>query len=382
MAIAMAASDKQLVSSSEIFVMISLKTMKHALIAASLFMTSTASANSIGLNFVDNGNGGVQNGAADALGAAEVAGAPGYRRSNWNNLGRWGQTVSLIDNSGAGSGVTVTWDSNNTWRTGSGTGTPDNKLMHGYLDSTGQANWETMPYQFFWNENKPEVYINNVSSWLAGQGGATQYDVVVYIDGDTTSGRIGEYWLQNGSGGDPPTLLGTDLTTHVFVQDSANFSGTYTQTPLSANSVAGAANGNYVVFTGLSANSFILRTEEQNVRSQINAIQIVPVTAVLRPGDVDGDDDVDLADFAAIRDHFEMTVASRSLGDVNEDGYVDLLDFRVWKANYPFPGAGAGASENATIPEPSSWIFGLIAGSLVLGGGRNTRRCAGAQRAM
>jgi hypothetical protein len=322
----------------------------------------------------------VQNGAADALGAAEVAGAPGYRRSNWNNLGRWGQTVPLIDNSGAGSGITVTWDSNNTWRTGSGTATPDNKLMHGYLDSTGQTNIDGSPYQFFWNENKPEVYINNVSSWLSGQGGATQYNVVVYIDGDTTSGRIGEYWLQNGSGGDPPTALGTDLTTHVFVQDSANFSGTYTQTPLSANTLAGAANGNYVVFTGLSANSFILRTEEQTVRTQINAIQIVPVTAALRPGDVDGDDDVDLADFAAIRDHFEMAAASRSLGDVNEDGYVDLLDYRVWKANYPFPAASAGASANTSIPEPSCWNLGLVAGPLLLGRGRHKRRYAARSR--
>ena len=49
--------------------MISLKTMRLALVAASLLVTGTASANPIGLNFVDNGNSGVQNGATDALGA-------------------------------------------------------------------------------------------------------------------------------------------------------------------------------------------------------------------------------------------------------------------------------------------------------------------------
>lgn len=344
-------------------------------IMAWLLIASPAAANSIGINFVDNGNGGIQNGATDALAVSDVAGAPGFLRSNWNNLGRWGQTVSVADNSGASTTVTVTWDSNNTWRTGAGTATPQHKLMHGYLDSTGQANVNGPPYQFFWNENKPEVYITGISSWLSAQGGATQYSVVVYTDGDTTAGRIGEYWLQSGSGGDPPNLVGADLTNHVFARDSANFSGTYTQVPLTANSVAGAVDGNYIVFPNLSADSFILRTEEQTFRAQINGIQIVPFTPTLRPGDVDGDDDVDLADYSAIRDHFETTVASRSLGDVNEDGYVDLLDFRVWKANFPFPASGSGASASESVPEPVSWMMFIVTSSAAVGGrGRSTFR--------
>jgi hypothetical protein len=357
-------------------VTISKRTLKLALFAASLLVTGTAAANSVGLNFVDNGNGGIQNGATDALGATDVAGAPAYQRSNWNNLGRWGQTVSLIDNSGASTSITATWDSNNTWRTGAGSSSPDHKLMHGYLDSTGQANVNGSPYQFWWNENKPEVYLTGISSWLAGQAGATQYDIVLYTDGDTTGGRIGEYWLQDGSSGDPPTALGSDLTTHVFVKDSANFSGTYTQVPLSSNSVAGAVSGNYVVFAGLSANSFILRSEEQTFRAQINGIQIVPITAALRPGDVDGDDDVDLIDFALIRDHFETAVGSRRLGDVNEDGYVDLLDFRVWKTNYPFPAAGAGSGANTSVPEPACWS--LVFAASVTAWSRRRRMRSGA----
>ena len=249
-------------------------TMKLTVVT-SLFLTGMASAASIGLNYVNTSDGFVQNSASDALGSAELAGAPGYQQLNWNNLGRWGQTVSVNDSSGAATGVTTTWDSNNTWNTGAGTSTPDHKLMNGYLDATGQANWETVPYQFFWNENKPEAYLTGLSGWLSAQG-ATSYEVVAYIDGDTSEGRIGEYWLQNG-GGDPPTVLGSDLSSHVFVKDSANFSGTYTQTPLSANSIAGAVDGNYVVFSGLTADSFILRSEERDFRAQINAIQIVAV---------------------------------------------------------------------------------------------------------
>ena len=70
----------------------------------------------------------------------------------------------------------------------------------------------------------------------------------------------------------------------MFISDEANFSGTYLQVPLTANSAANAAAGNYIVFTGLTADSFLLRTEEISggqVRAQINGIQIV---AVPEPG--------------------------------------------------------------------------------------------------
>jgi hypothetical protein len=347
----------------------SLRLLKVAVVAASLGAAADASAFSLGLNFVNNANAGIQNGATDALLTSESAGAPGYAQVNWNNLGRWGQTIALMDSSGAASGVTATWDSNNTWNSGAGTTTPNHKLMHGYLDATGQVNVDGSPYQFFWNENKPEVYLTGISSWLSAQG-ATQYNVVVYIDGDTT-GRIGEYWLQDGSGGDPPTALGADLSTHVFVRDAGTFAGAYTQVPLSANTVATAGDGNYVVFQGLSANSFMLRTEERNFRAQINGLQIVPISTVLRPGDADGDGDVDLDDFAAIRDHFQKSVVSRNLGDLNEDGFVDFVDFRQWKANYPFPAGGSGSSLTASVPEPATWFTSLAMGLLAF----RTVRC-------
>ena len=251
-----------------------------AAIAAAL--SSSALAGPIGINYVETGDAGVQNGTTDALLPTESAGAPGYVQSGWNNMGRWGQTVAINDSTGAATGATTTWDSANTWHLGSGTATPDAKLMQGYIDATGQVNDNSSPYQFFNNANKPEVYINGLAGWLAAQG-AAKYDVVVYTDGDATEGRKAEYWLQSGSGGDPPTALGADLTSHVFVSDVANFSGTYTQVPLSANTLDTAGPGNYFVFTGLSADSFILRSEEQTFRAQINAIQIIPGSSVPEP---------------------------------------------------------------------------------------------------
>src|SRR3954471_11874639 len=90
------------------------------------------SAGPIGINYVDIGDPGVQNGTTDALLPTESAGTPGYVQSGWNNMGRWGQTVAINDSTGAASGATSTWDSNNTWHSGAGTATADAKLMNGY----------------------------------------------------------------------------------------------------------------------------------------------------------------------------------------------------------------------------------------------------------
>jgi len=241
------------------------------------FSAGLAPAQSIGVNYVRTGDGGVQNGTTDALGAAELAGVPGYAQVNWNNLGRWGSAVALNDSSGAASGVVTTWDSNNTWNVG-GTGNPNQKLMYGYIDATGAVNDDTLPYKFWDNVNKPQAFFSGVSAWLAAQPGAISYSVVIYSDGDATEGRKSEYWLQaTDSTANPPDTLGADLTPHVFLQDSANFSGTFIQVPNTANTVDTAGIGNFIVFTGLTADQFILRTEEHTFRSQIAAVQIVAV---------------------------------------------------------------------------------------------------------
>lgn len=244
-------------------------------VVTALCVNGVASAASVGVNFVATGDGGVQNGAADALGATEVAGVSAYEQLNWNNLGRWGNATALNDGLGAATGINVTWDSPNTWNTGVGTSTSNNKLMTGYLDAIGQPNIPGSPYSGWNNANKPDAYVTGLGAWLANQG-MSSYSVLIYTDGDTTEGRIGEYWLQNASGSDFGALtLGDDLTSHVFAKDSANFSGSFIQVPDAANSVGNAADGNYILFSGLTADSFLLRTEEQTFRAQINGFQII-----------------------------------------------------------------------------------------------------------
>jgi hypothetical protein len=83
------------------------------------------------------------------------------------------------------------------------------------------------------------------------------------------------------------------------------------------------------------------------------------------PGDVDGDDDVDMDDFAIIRSHFQQTVTMRSEGDIaGFDNFVDFRDFRQWKNNAPAP----VLAQLAAVPEPSAAVLAgvMVAGLAVL----------------
>jgi hypothetical protein len=121
-------------------------------------------------------------------------------------------------------------------------------------------------------------------------------------------------------------------------------------------------DGTYLKFTGLTASSFTLVADESlttpaGVRAPINAIQIV--RGGLIAGDVNGDGQVNMADFDIIRLNLFKTGQIRSQGDlVGGDGVVDFADFREWKNNAP-AGLAASASLSGSIPEPGA--AGLLA---------------------
>lgn len=81
-------------------------------------------------------------------------------------------------------------------------------------------------------------------------------------------------------------------------------------------------------------------------------------------GDVDCNGDIDLDDFAIIRDHFRLTVGSRSEGDLSGDGVVNFDDFLEWKGNYV--GSFAGF-EFQPVPEPSTSILFTLGFTVMLG---------------
>lgn len=286
---------------------------------ATLVLAGTASAqlNPIGLKMGVNGLGGLQNTSTNiTLAPTDLAGAPTFEQVNWNLLGRYGDNATnsfgtngfpIVDSAGADTRVSIMWDATGNWsQLNGGTplpqGTPDANLMNGYCDSGGGANVALTNNTSIYgqsNNNKPLVFVEGLKAWMTAEG-ANYYDVVIYVDGDATAGRTGEYWIAGAAMGDtsgPLTNIifgATDLTTHEFVVDRANYltTLTYTEVPLENltgfGAVFGNTPGNYVVLPSLNADSFVLRTEEWQPpggtrRSPINAIQIVPRTAAVAP---------------------------------------------------------------------------------------------------
>jgi len=202
----------------------------------------------------------------------EMAGAPGFAQTNWNNLDRWGDLTSgIIDYTGADSGLHIQWDS--VWCYSSGAyatlGTPDGKLMDGF-DTTDWAGGPPDPwtagsvYGGAFNQ-KPAEYVGGIQAWLAAKG-ATSYSVVLYVQGWHGWYGTSEHWVQAVTGGNPSwwnMTVGGDLTPRIFCQDNGPFNGTYTQVPSTSTNYANkTGSGDYIVFNGLTNDAILIQNVE------------------------------------------------------------------------------------------------------------------------
>jgi hypothetical protein len=229
--------------------------------------------NSIGLNFV----GGRAN-AAEPDGHVEddgivtgSAGVPGAVQSNWNNLqGFTGNAAagSVLDKNGAAlASTTVSWTAQNLFTISTADAADqDAALMKGYLDTN--------------NTSITTVSIADLPAhWL-------EYDVYVYLDGDSSGGRGGNYTISS-------TTNGSKTAT---VTDTANWNlavagGLYTRANENAHDLTttpGFTAGNYVVFPARTDLSFTLTAQGSLAaavppRAPINAIQIVATKVVPEP---------------------------------------------------------------------------------------------------
>jgi hypothetical protein len=181
------------------------------------------------------------------LNPTDIAGAVPF--ANWNNVSAAnGTTNNLMTNTGTTTAVSVTVsNSPNTWSIPANQlpNTPDGVMMQGYIDTNATS-------------------ITMVAlSGLTAAGFTGPYNVLVYGVGDANTGRSGDYTLGSQS---------------FRMVDDQQFNGTFRLATAPGGSGAGQS-GNYVLFTGVTGDSFVLTAQAtqdlMGFRAPINGVQII-----------------------------------------------------------------------------------------------------------
>ena len=217
-----------------------------AVIGCLVLAATTAHAVGIGVNFE-----GLEDDAAkqNLLGSTDSAGV--VPQTNWTNAsGAAGTLNDLIDDSGVATTADVTWVSALTWSwerserdvPANGDGT----MFNGYLDTTG-------------NDGSTTVTITQIPYAV--------YDLYVYIDGENFNARPARFNVS--PAGSP------DTGTSIFVNDTANWNGTFVEA--TATALPGTDGANYVLFSDLSMSDIVVFAEAETFRAVVNGVQIVSV---------------------------------------------------------------------------------------------------------
>jgi len=109
-------------------------------------------------------------------------------------------------------------------------------------------------------------------------------------------------------------------------------------------------------FTDVSADGSTILASGRDQSDQLLTMLIHLGDEVLLPGDYNDDGMVDAADYAVWRDHMDMLYGmpnDKTPGSVTND------DFQVWRSH--FGESRGGAAADATVPEPGSRFFLLLA---------------------
>ncbi|QDU54978.1 PEP-CTERM sorting domain-containing protein [Aeoliella mucimassa] len=105
-----------------------------------------------------------------------------------------------------------------------------------------------------------------------------------------------------------------------------------------------------------------------------NAVTLSVVgEAIDLSGDYNNDGFVDLADYTVWRDNLGATISLPNEGSGVTPGEVTMDDYTVWKQNFG-TSLGGGSLSTSTVPEPSTIVLTLLG---LVGAGTIARRCNG-----
>jgi hypothetical protein len=164
--------------------------------------------------------------------------------------------------------------------------------------------------------------------------------------------------INNGGWHHAAAVMSSDTTLEIYIdgilqpQDATPIATVTFPTAMNSFSIGAFRRSNTTIQDAF-------RGDVDDPRLYNHALSITEIRALagLKPGDFDGDKDVDGADFVAWQTNFpKETGATLGEGDADGDGDVDGADFVVWQTNFPFtPGPGA-----STIPEPTAVVLAVL----------------------
>jgi hypothetical protein len=205
--------------------------------AVSLFVTNpSVGPTAMSVDFVGNGM---------PMGSSETAGV--VPKSWWNDATTPSFHMTLLDEVGDQTAVTVTWTADHDSSEGI-TDTPgNNRMMNGYINTSSSSTTTIQVY------NLPPA----TNGWT----------VYVYCEENTSGATRTAAYQISGTGITTTTINATDPNT---------FNGTFTQ--------ADNSTGNYAAFTigdvgGFTLTATPVSSTDSNKRAPVNGLQIIPVPA-------------------------------------------------------------------------------------------------------
>ena len=215
-----------------------------AFVAVCSLTAAEANAASIGVSYAGDNGGGT----SIQITPAQIAGV--VPQSNWNAATGENDTLgSLVDDSGAATGASVTWTSPNTWG-GSAAPTDDAAMVNGWLDDGGGTGNSTtvtgIPY--------------------------SQYDVYVYGSSDTGNGGRG--WNVD--------INGVNFASDPGVWEDPDTENSFFDNTTYVDGSTGANNPTYFLATGLFGDLTITGLRQTinglDSRGSVSGFQIVEST--------------------------------------------------------------------------------------------------------
>jgi hypothetical protein len=120
--------------------------------------------------------------------------------------------------------------------------------------------------------------------------------------------------------------------------------------------VSGLADGQYWLETEVDPNNVLQEIDNTNNVTRVLVNLVVP-EPLIKPGDYNGDDIVNAADYVVWRKTLGQTVPRGTGADGDGNGVIDMPDLDVWRAEFGESAPGGGS---AAVPEPSAGLMLLL----------------------